>query len=1284
MTDTATFLNRCGLFRGFDTQRLQTLSQAAEEVLFDIAETILREGDAGDAMYVILEGAVQVYTQDQDGREVVLARLEAGDHFGEQALLPGGTGRRNASVRAAAASLLARLPKSAFQSALSDDDALRERLVDIGAGQIRNNLQQLSPLARGIGLNTTHGLRRELSPGDVLFRQGDEADALYFVSEGRLAIYRNDTMIGYVERGGCVGELALVRRDLRSATVVAEEPAEVIAVPRAAFDDAYSHSEAVRDHIATLQRAYEFPQRGIVTQHAGTFAGHECITTLYHLLDGRVFAAYRVIGQTLYAIEWLGTPAKETLTWQNSEQSRELRIDDHGVVTGLTVHGEWPDVHAFHLFVLDGGRIGKTERQAFTETGSFDMKAAAVTTDVVCHCVNVTSERLRSVISAGAATFTDLQKATGCGTVCGGCIPAVTEMLGVEEWILADVVTEIDEAPGIRTFEMVPRLGGSDTPYPEALPGQHVVIEGMVAGMRLRRPYTLSSAGSHGGRPTITVKREEHGAFSPWLFDDRKKDEPLRITRPKGGYVIDLSGKPIVCMVAGIGVTPAISAVRTVMAATHPMKLCIHYSGRTRDQMAFVQELEAAKNSHIEVVVRETSLDGRINLAEVSAITRRFTDADWYLCGPQAYLDNVGRLLRTSRIADSRIHVETFTAVGAPALSLEEREASRQFLLVPPRRRREPAHVSILTAIGKSLMAVANSPLTNWKLGPLQMNPLRWIEDRIGKAARLDPALPMEYIGIVSALSWGPFQYQVQGFDRLMAMRDANRSRARKARDRDKPLPAETPDGSTFTYWAPAAPFPRFPKVCAVDTGWTKAGTGRLLPVYVTRSRTALAELLRNPEPTDRGPIPYHFFQQVVGRRDIPNCPGRKPAGLFGGQIQDNATWTEDREISADMFSFAVIDSFTASMAAAADEVSLTIDEALTQHPKLIVDLNILLSKIAYTIIIRGVFGNVDLAEMHALGRTLSEALRDSLDFVFQYSMGRQSVPPRYVEMMQTLRETIRKMIDLLRELDRQDKLTEVQRKAPVVRMVLETANQPDGAYEQLFTLVLPLVIAGHETTGHIMSWAFYEMARNQKLENDVLDEVERFRSAHVGRALTTADYDERPLSFALLAESLRRHPPVQALPRTPATDGAVPPDSKTGIGAFRYPAGAMIVFSIIGIHLDPERWPDPYEFRTDRWLEGVHEGMNLREKGGTVRANIRAREHAMDWLPFADGPGRCAGQHFNAHEFLLILDALLPRYHFELVDAEAVPHSRTMIVGPEAGRMGVRIRPRGLTAKAS
>ena len=68
---------------------------------------------------------------------------------------------------------------------------------------------------------------------------------------------------------------------------------------------------------------------------------------------------------------------------------------------------------------------------------------------------------------------------------------------------------------------------------------------------------------------------------------------------------------------------------------------------------------------------------------------------------------------------------------------------------------------------------------------------------------------------------------------------------------------------------------------------------------------------------------------------------------------------------------------------------------------------------------------------------------------------------------------------------------------------------------------------------------------------------------------------------------------------------------------------------------------------------------------------------------PFADGPGRCPGQHFNAHEFFLVLDALLPRYRFEPVDpAREVPASDTMVVGPEKGAMAARVRPRVATAR--
>jgi hypothetical protein len=50
MTDTATLLRRCGLFRGFDDQRLATLTPFAEEVTYEEHAVILREGDLGDAI----------------------------------------------------------------------------------------------------------------------------------------------------------------------------------------------------------------------------------------------------------------------------------------------------------------------------------------------------------------------------------------------------------------------------------------------------------------------------------------------------------------------------------------------------------------------------------------------------------------------------------------------------------------------------------------------------------------------------------------------------------------------------------------------------------------------------------------------------------------------------------------------------------------------------------------------------------------------------------------------------------------------------------------------------------------------------------------------------------------------------------------------------------------------------------------------------------------------------------------------------------------------------------
>ena len=1280
MTDLARFLRRCGLYRALSDERLEVLAGAVSEVVGERGGDIIREGESGDAMFVVLAGAVQVYTRDHDGREIVLARLGAGEHFGEQALLPGSTGLRNASVRAAEAVRLARVPKAAFEAILGEDGVLRDRLVELGTEQVRGKVQQLSALASGIGLGNVTALRRGLASGEVLFRQGDAAEALYFVSAGRLAVWREEagerTLIRYVELGACVGELALVRSERRSATVTAEGPAEVLAVPRGTFAELYRGSAAVREHLTTLAAVYELPRRGVVTQHAGTFAGYDCITTLYHLEGGGVVAAYRVVGQSLYALERLGAAPGETLTWREGEaRSRELRVGPDGAVVGLTARGDWPDAHALHLFVLDGGRVGRAECERFLRTGAFDVAMAAAGADVVCHCIHVTGEVLRAAIDRGAVSFKRLQETTGCGTVCGGCVPAVAEMLGAEEWVVADVVAERDEAPDIRSFELTPRQAS----YPDAQPGQHVVVEGLVRGLRVRRPYTLSSARADGGRLRITVKREKGGAFSPWLFDERPKAQALRITRPRGEYVVDLSERQVVCLVAGIGVTPAVAAARTAVSTERPLTLLIHYSGRARHRMACLEELESMAGPHVEVIVRETAREGRLGEVEVAALVARCRGADWYLCGPPAYLDQVGRLLRAAGIDPQRIHVEAFTSAGAtPAATAERIEALAEYLvrpLVPPRQR---PLVGALRRAGAALTAVANSPFADWRLGSAQLNPLRWLERRLGHAAGLDPAVPHEQLAIVAGLSWGPFEFQVRAFDRLEAGGSVNRERMRRARSEGQALASDIPDGDTFAYWIPAVSFPGFPPECVVDTGWSRPGTGRVVPVYITRSRMALECLLRRGEDADRSPIPYHFVQQVIGRVDVQSCPGRKASGLIAGQFHDNATWSEDRALTAEMFGFPAIDGFGPGIAATLDGVCSALDEVLARKPDVVFDLDVLLSGVAHTMIIRAVFGNVDLAEIYALGRALSEPVGQLLAYVRDFVMGRQSIPTDYSDAQRRARAASRAIVDLLRDFDRRGRLTDAQRAVPSVRLLLETAGAPDGAYERLYALLLPLIIAGHETTGHSLSWAFYEMARDPRIESEVLGEIQSFHAAHGSRPVTTAEYDERPWSWALLAEVLRRHPPVQSVARATLREGVVPPDSETGIGGFRYPAGAVVAVSIIGVHLDPRRWPEPRAFRLERWFEGVREGMSITERGRTVRGAIRQREQALDWVSFADGRGRCPGQHLMAHEFLLVLDALLPRYRFELAHPEReVEHGDTMVVGPEPGRMAVRLRPR-------
>ena len=142
------FLQRLDLFRDLQPDEVQALAEFAQVVQFPASTLIFREGEAGDCAYVVVRGSVQVFTVDRNGDEALLAHLNELDHVGEQSLLPGRSGRRNASLRACEDATLLRIPKTEFQRVLAQRHNLRDLLSQTGEQQVRQNLGRTSMLVR--------------------------------------------------------------------------------------------------------------------------------------------------------------------------------------------------------------------------------------------------------------------------------------------------------------------------------------------------------------------------------------------------------------------------------------------------------------------------------------------------------------------------------------------------------------------------------------------------------------------------------------------------------------------------------------------------------------------------------------------------------------------------------------------------------------------------------------------------------------------------------------------------------------------------------------------------------------------------------------------------------------------------------------------------------------------------------------------------------------------------------------------------------------------------------
>jgi ferredoxin-NADP reductase/MOSC domain-containing protein YiiM len=188
----------------------------------------------------------------------------------------------------------------------------------------------------------------------------------------------------------------------------------------------------------------------------------------------------------------------------------------------------------------------------------------------------------------------------------------------------------------------------------------------------LLRNYSLSGP-PDGGFYRITVKREDDGAASGYLHTRLAVGDALDVAAPRGTFLLDRSQAPVLLISAGIGATPVLAMLQALAKERSEREIWWLHGARSSREHPFAAEARAllAKlpnaTAHVlysrpgpdDVAGRDYERAGRLS-ASVLAELDPPGDAEAYVCGPLAFMDEMSAGLAAAGLDASRIHTEPF------------------------------------------------------------------------------------------------------------------------------------------------------------------------------------------------------------------------------------------------------------------------------------------------------------------------------------------------------------------------------------------------------------------------------------------------------------------------------------------------------------------------------------------------------------------------------------------------------------------------------------------------
>ncbi|KAH8252938.1 hypothetical protein KR032_002759, partial [Drosophila birchii] len=196
-----------------------------------------------------------------------------------------------------------------------------------------------------------------------------------------------------------------------------------------------------------------------------------------------------------------------------------------------------------------------------------------------------------------------------------------------------------------------------------------------------------------------------------------------------------------------------------------------------------------------------------------------------------------------------------------------------------------------------------------------------------------------------------------------------------------------------------------------------------------------------------------------------------------------------------------------------------------------------------------------------------------------------------------------------------------------------QAGNKEDGlSFNELLAQAFLFFVAGFETSSTTMGFALYELARAQDVQDKLRAEINSVLAKH-NNEFTYEGVKEMKYLEQVVMETLRKYPVLAHLTRLTETDFS-PEDPKNFIAK-----GTVVVIPALGIHYDPDIYPEPEKFKPERFTEEA----------------IAARP-SCSWLPFGEGPRNCIGLRFGLMQTCVGLAYLIRGYKISVAPQTEIP----------------------------